>query len=277
MKNNSLSVGYQAPAVQRAFQLLKSVAESPAEQNLSGLARNLGWSKSTTHGLIQSLLSVGALEQGPQGKKFVLGPAIVDLAFQGRNYLQIGDMARPILESLRDQVGETVFLGVMGRSRGIIVGTAESQKSLKLSAPPGTSISMLAGALGKVYMASLSRDQAVKFIQEHDLPQYTSRTITNKNDYIAEINQVRHNGYAVDDEEYLPGVKAVGISVGNNRGLPLALWVVGFAGAMENTVLPNIIQNIQKAARNLKNIMDLKESCHEIDPGRGCVGNAVMP
>jgi DNA-binding IclR family transcriptional regulator len=136
---------------------------------------------------------------------------------------------------------------------------------------------MLAGALGKVYVASLSRDQAVKFIQENDLPQYTSRTITNKNDYIAEINQVRQNGYAVDDEEYLPGVKAVAISVGNHRGLPLALWVVGFAGAMENTVLPNIIQHIQKAARNLKNIMDLKESCHEIDPGRGCVGNAVMP
>jgi hypothetical protein len=38
-----------------------------------------------------------------------------------------------------------------------------------------------------------------------------------------------------------------------------------------------LYQYIKKAARNLQNIMDLKESCHEIDPGRGCVGNAVMP
>ena len=258
MKNNALSVGYQAPAVQRAFQLLKLVAESPAEQSLSGIARSLGWSKSTTHGLIQSLLSVGALEQGPLGKKIVLGPAIVELAFQSWNYFQVGDKARPILEALRDQIGETVFLGVLGRSRGIIVATAESRKSLKISAPSGTSVSLLAGALGKVYLASLPRDQAAAFIQERELPQYTEKTITDKNDYIAEINQVRQNGYAVDDEEYLPGVRAIAISVGNRRGLPLALWVVGFAGAMETSMLPGFIQHIRKAAHNLQKIMDFK-------------------
>jgi DNA-binding IclR family transcriptional regulator len=258
MKNNGASVGYQAPAVQRAFQLLKLVAESPAEQSLSGIARNLGWSKSTTHGLIQSLLSVGALEQGPLGKKIVLGPAIVELAFQSWNYFQVGDKARPILETLRDQIGETVFLGVLGRSRGIIVATAESQKSLKISAPPGTSISLLAGALGKVYLASLSEDQTAEFIQERELPRFTDKTITDKRNYIAEISQVRQNGYAVDDEEYLPGVKAIAVSVGNRRGLPLALWVVGFAGAMEKDVLPNFIQHIQKSAHNLQKIMDFK-------------------
>jgi DNA-binding IclR family transcriptional regulator len=259
MKNNALSAGYQAPAVQRAFQLLKLVAESPAEQSLSGIARDLGWSKSTTHGLIQSLLTVGALEQGPLGKKIVLGPTIVELAFQSWNYFQVGDKARPILESLRDQIGETVFLGVLGRSRGIIVATAESQKSLKISAPPGTSISLLAGALGKVYLASLPEDQTAQFIQERELPKYTDKTITGKSEYIAEINQVRQNGYAIDDEEYLPGVRAIAIGVGNRRGLPLALWVVGFAGAMEKTVLPNFIQHIQKSAQNLQKIMDFKK------------------
>jgi DNA-binding IclR family transcriptional regulator len=256
MKKNELSAGYQAPAVQRAFQLLKSVAESPGELNLTDIARNLGCSKSTTHGLIQSLLSVGALERGPMGKKFVLGPAILDLAFQKGNYLQIGNMARPELESLRDHIRETVFLGVMGQSRVIIVATAESQRSLKLSAPPGTSISLLAGAVGKVYLASLPADRAVQFIQERELRRYTEKTIADKNDYIAEINQVRHNGYAVDDEEYLPGVRAVAVGVGNHRGLPLALWVVGFAGAMEKEVLPDIIQHVQQTAHRLQIILD---------------------
>ena len=258
MKNNALSAGYQAPAVQRAFHLLKLVAESPAEQSLSSLARNMGCSKSTTHGLIQSLLNVGALEQGSLRKKYFLGPAIVELAFQNRNYFQIGDKARPILEALRDQIGETVFLGVMGRSRGIVVATAESQKSLKLSAPPGTSISLRAGALGKVYLASLPQNQAVQFIQERELTRYTEKTITDKSDYLAEIDQVRQNGYAVDDEEFLPGVKAIATGVGNHRGLPLALWVVGFAGAMENGVLPKIIRCIQQAAHDLQKIMDIK-------------------
>ncbi len=258
MKINTVSAGYRAPAVQRAFQLLKLVAESPAEQSLSALSRNLGWSKSTTHGLIQSLLNVGALEQSPLGKKIVLGPAIVELAFQSWNYFQVGDKARPILEALRDRLGETVFLGVLGRSRGIIVATAESKKTLKISAPAGSSVSLLAGALGKVYLASLPPEHAAAFIQERELPGYTENTITDKSNYIDEIATVRQNGYAVDDEEYLPGVRAVAVGVGNHRGLPLALWVVGFAGAMEKAVIPDFIQHIRQSARHLKKIMDYK-------------------
>lgn len=256
MKNQDTAAGYQAPAVQRAFQLLKMVAESPAEQSLSSISRRLGWSKSTTHGLIHSLLSVGALEQGPTGKKIVLGPAIVELAFQSRNYFQVGEKARPVLEILRDQVQETVFLGVLGQSRGVIVATAESRKSLKISAPAGTSISLMAGALGKVYLASLPPDRAIRFIQEKELPRYTEKSIADKDRYIAEIEKVRRSGYAVDDEEYLPGVRAVAAGVGNHRGLPLALWVVGFAGALDPAALADIIRNVQSAARNLKKIMD---------------------
>ncbi len=101
-------------------------------------------------------------------------------------------------------------------------------------------------------------NQAVQFIQERELTRYTEKTITDKSDYLAEIDQVRQNGYAVDDEEFLPGVKAVATGVGNHRGLPLALWVVGFAGAMENGVLPKIIRCIQQAAHDLQKIMDIK-------------------
>jgi len=91
------------------------------------------------------------------------------------------------------------------------------------------------------------------------LPRYTDKTLTDISDYIAEINKVRQNGYAVDDEEYLPGVRAIAIGVGNRRGLPLALWVVGFAGAMEKAVIPAFVQHIQKSAHDLQKIMDFKK------------------
>jgi DNA-binding IclR family transcriptional regulator len=107
-----------------------------------------------------------------------------------------------------------------------------------------------------VYLASLPADRAVQFIQERELRRYTEKTIADKNDYIAEINQVRQNGYAIDDEEYLPGVRAVAVGVGNHRGLPLALWVVGFAGAMEKDVLPDIIRYMQQTAHRLQIIID---------------------
>jgi DNA-binding IclR family transcriptional regulator len=253
---NSKISGYQAPAVLKAFQLLKVVAESRKELGLSELAQCLGFSKSTTHGLIQALLKVGALDQSPRRKKFFLGPTIVELAFKSWNYLRVREQAQPSLDELRDHIGETVFLGVMSRSRGIIMATAEATKPLKISSPPGTSISLLAGAVGKVFLAQLDDIQAKNLIREHGLPRFTPKSIVRESDYMAELNRVRKLGYALDNEEYLPGVKAVAVSIGNHRGLPLAIWVVGFAGAMVDDVMPHIIRETLHTATKLQSVFD---------------------
>jgi DNA-binding IclR family transcriptional regulator len=247
---------YQAPAVQKAFELLKRVAESQSEISLSDLARQLGFSKGTTHGMIQALLQAGALEQGPNRKGFFLGPVVVELAFRSWNYFRVSEHAQPILDALRNRIGETVFLGVLSRSRGLIMATAEAAKPLKISSPPGTSIPLLAGAVGKVFLAQQRHDQALKIIKEHGLTPFTRRSIVKKDDYLAELEKVRRQGYAVDDEEYLAGVKAVAVALGNQRGLPLAMWVVGFADAMGASVIPGIAEETRRAAANLREVLD---------------------
>lgn len=256
MKTRTQSVKYRAPAVQRAFQMLKVVAESPAAYNLSDLARSLGWSKSTTHGLIQSLMNIGALEQCPQENTFVLGPVVADLAFQDWQSYRVSGAVTGILESLRDRIQETVFLGVMGRRRTLIVAASESTKHLKLSAHPGTAIALLAGALGKLYLASLTPEAIQRFLKENELPRYTERSITEKNRYLSEIERVSQDGYALDNEEYLAGVRAVAVSIGNRGGLPMALWVVGFAAVLEMAHLTNMIDDIQAAARDIRHAVD---------------------
>ena len=88
------------------------------------------------------------------------------------------------------------------------------------------------------------------------MPQFTRRSIVNKDDYLAELEQVRRQGYAVDDEEYLPGVKAVAVALGNQRGLPLAIWVVGFADAMGKNAIPGIAEETGRAAVKLREVLD---------------------
>lgn len=267
METRTQSVKYRAPAVQRAFQMLKIVAESPAVYNLSDLARSLGWSKSTTHGLIQSLMTIGALEQCPQENTFVLGPTVADLAFQDWQSYRVGGAVKGILESLRDQIHETVFLGAMGRRRTLIVAVAESTKHLKLSAPPGTGIPLLAGALGKLYLSSLAPEAIERFLKENDLPRYTERSITERDRYLSEIERVCRDGYALDNEEYLAGVRAVAVSIGNRGGLPMALWVVGFAAALEMAHLVKMIDDIQKAARDIRQVVDRERKMLTVQSG----------
>ncbi|MBW1696116.1 MAG: IclR family transcriptional regulator [Deltaproteobacteria bacterium] len=250
------SPGYQAPAVQRAFRVLKLVADSDHDLGITEIAKRLGFNKSTTHGLIQGLLKAGALEQSPYQKTFFLGPAVVDLALRSWNYLRIKEQSQPILDELRDRIGETVFLGVLTRSRGIIITTADSLKPLKISAPPGTTIPLLAGAVGKVFLAGLKPELAEEIIRQRGLRSFTSRSIVSEKQYLEELVKVREKGYALDDEEYMPGVRAVAVNLGNQRGLVLAIWVVGFSATMTDRNLPTVIKHTLWAAEKFKTVID---------------------
>jgi DNA-binding IclR family transcriptional regulator len=247
---------YQAPAVQKAFELLQAVAESRTELGISELAQRVGYSKSTTHGLVQALLRVGALDQNLQRKKFFLGPIVAELAFRSWNYFRVVEKAQPYLDELRDQIGETVFLGALSRARSLIMATAEAATPLKISSPPGTTIPLLAGAVGKIFLALHSENQVLQIIREVGLPRFTAASIADEQTYLNELAQVRRQGYALDNEEYLAGVRAVAVGLGNHRGLPLAVWVVGFVDSMNDGVISGIVRSTLSAAEKLKNVLD---------------------
>lgn len=247
--------GYKAPAVQKAFRLLRIVAESREELGVTELARNLGMGKSTTHGLTHALLWEGALVQNPR-KKFSLGPTMMELAFRNWNYFKLSEKTKTALEELRDHIGETVFLGVLSHSVAIIIARAEAPNPLKLSAPPGTSVPLMAGAVGKVFLARFDDEYASKIIRRQGLPRFTARSVVSEKEYLAELARVREQKYALDDEEYLPGVKAIAMSLGNYRGLPLAIWVVGFAGSMGPEALPRIIKETMETTIKLRTALD---------------------
>jgi len=236
----------------KAFELLKLVAEAPGELRLSELARKLSFSKSTTHGLIQALLQAEALDYNEESKKFFLGHAIADLAIKNWNYLRLNKQAQPELNGLRDRIDETVFLGALSGSKAIIMTSAEAGKPLKISSPPGTAIPGLAGAVGKIFMADSGNEKAMRLLDKHGLTRFTSNSLTSKDEYLKELDSVRKQGYAVDYEEYLPGVNAVAVSLGNHFGLPLAIWVVGFAGSMGRERMPRIIRATTDTAAKLK-------------------------
>ena len=77
-----------------------------------------------------------------------------------------------------------------------------------------------------------------------------------KKTYLNELSRVRAQGYALDNEEYLPGVRAVAVGLGNHRGLPLAVWVVGFAESMNDHVIPQIVKETLKATKKLQQVLD---------------------
>jgi DNA-binding IclR family transcriptional regulator len=244
--------GYKAPAVHKIFQLLRVVAESSRMLGQTELVQKLGYSKSTTHGLIHALLREDALAQEPNGRRFYLGSAITDLAFSNWNYLKLAEITQPFINEIRGQIGETVFLGGLIRKRVLIMTSAESEIPIKISAPAGTTIPLFAGAVGKVFLAGIRADQVKQMIREKGLPRYTPNTITDEEKYLAELDRVRIQGYAIDYEEYIPGIKAVAVALQNRKGPSLAVWVVGISNAMGPAKIQQVIDVILNTTRKLR-------------------------
>lgn len=248
--------GYKAPAVHKAFQLLRTVAQSQKSLGLVELAEKLGYSKSTTHGLVHALLREGVLTLGPSGRKLFLGPTIAELLFSNWHQEKVHELAQPVLNEIRDRFNETAILGVRIRNRVLIVATAETSDSLKLSVPVGSTIPLFAGAVGKVFLAEESPDLAAILIEKYGLPYYTPRSITDSEEYRLELDQVRTLKYSVDIEEYLQGIRAVAVAVRNRRGLPAALWVVGITANMGADKMKQIAETAIEKAEKLRLQLD---------------------
>lgn len=236
-KQDNSNPGYKAPAINKAFQILSVVAESPHPIGMVELSDRLGFSKSTTHGIVHALLREGALIREQGSRKLYLGHLLAELAFLNFQSFDIFKQVQPIIDDLRNQINETVFFGVRIRNRVIITSIAEASEALKISASVGTNLPLLAAAVGKAFLAEETNERVKQIIGKECLPRWTDNSIVDISKYIEELDKVRRLGYAVDVEEYIHGINAVAVTIKRLRGLPVALWVVGMSGKLDKDKL----------------------------------------
>jgi len=133
-----------------------------------------------------------------------------------------------------------------------VLDIVESRQDLKITAPIGTTIPLFAGAVGKVFLASMEAKQAEKIIQSKGLTRFTKNTIVDPELYYQELRSVRKKGYAVDDEEYILGVRAVASPIVGLDKLMTAIWVVGFKASLDEKKIKTIIKVTKEAAEAIR-------------------------
>ncbi len=245
--------GYKAPIIKKAFLILKLLSKNETGLTITELSNQLDISKSTVHGIVAALEEQQALVRDPWSKRFSLGMIFLELASKFHSRLGIKDLALPYLERLSAKTQESVFLGTRAANHVTILDLVESPQQLKITAPIGTQIPLLAGATGKVFLAHESTDTVKKTLQLLKFRKYTPQTITRVEDYLQEIEKVRSLGYALDDEEYMPGVRAVATIIQEINHQLFAIWVVGFTPRMTNGIMNKIATETKLTAQAIRN------------------------
>jgi DNA-binding IclR family transcriptional regulator len=242
---------YAAPSVKKAFKILYAISEAPNGLGITDLSKQLRISKSTVFGITTALQEMGILVRTPFHKRYTMGYSLLELCRAAYAKIELKDVARRPMEKLMERVGETIFVGVMNGDHVTILDVVESRNEVKITSPPGTKLPLLAGATGRVLLAQMEREKAKEIVQKMGLVRYTSKSEIDPKQFFKEIEKARKQGYAVDNEEYIPGVRAVAAPLIFSSSSPAALWVVGFTSTLDDQKVKIVIKELQATAEEV--------------------------
>jgi len=242
---------YGAPSVKKAFAILSAISSSKNGLGVSDLAKKLKMAKSTVHGMTSALEELGAVMRYPLTKKYKLGFALLEIGRSAYSQIDLQSSARPVTEELMEKTQTSVFLGILNWDHVTILDIVEARRDLNITAPVGSTIPLFAGAVGKVFLAAMEKEQATKIISSKGLPRFTDNSIVDMDMYFNELRQVKEKGYAVDDEEYIMGVRAVASPLIGLGQLRSAIWAVGFKASLDESQMQILAQETHTAARTI--------------------------
>jgi len=213
---------FRLPAVDRAMSLFELLADSQTGLTLSQLSRKLDIPKSTAHYLLHTLSTRGYVQRDADGHRYSLGLRLADVAHVDTAESSLRALALPYLQQTVARLDLTATVAVRRSAESVIVARVESRQDAGGGAWVGRHMDLHCTAQGKALLAALSEDEVGKLFAGRELARFTPKTITSLPALKAHLAEIRVNGYAVNDEENVVGVRAVAAPVVDSFGSVIA-------------------------------------------------------
>jgi IclR family KDG regulon transcriptional repressor len=258
---------YNAPILKKAVEVIKLIVRENAPLGVTDIARSLSLSKSTTFGILKSLEEEGFLVKDGQSKKYSTGNTLFELSKKILRTTDVAVTARPLLTKLVVGVDETVFLGVREDDMVKVLDVVEPQKEFKISSSIGTRFGLTVGVFGKIFLSSMEDREVTELLSQKGLRKYTDNSIVDIDQFLREIEKTRTQGYAIDLEEYLKGMRAIAALIYSGHFPVAAIWIVGFTSSMSDDKLPHMIGLLKDAAEEISTRLSPFLSAKTTPPG----------
>jgi IclR family acetate operon transcriptional repressor len=210
-------------ALDRAFLILDIIADAGGEAKLSQIATIAGLNVSTCHHLISTLYNWGYVARGVGSRSYVLGSRILHLSAACLRQVDVPRRAQTYIDRLNDQTKEAVQLAIMQGTNLVNVLRRDARHAVRVDAGlGGKSNAAHATATGKAILAWLPPTELDRIVSEKGLVAFTPNTITDLDQLKEELRHTRRNGFAMDREEFQPGVICIGAAVRDHAGAVVA-------------------------------------------------------
>jgi DNA-binding IclR family transcriptional regulator len=242
-------------SIEKALKILLSFSPENTERGTIEISQITDMNKATTSRIVNTLDDYGFLARDPQTKKFRLGNSIVKLGLAvnrsiNRNLVFV---AKPFVDQLRNETGESVVFNILSGKDFIVSYIADNPRTLRLSLELGQTLPLPNGASGKVLCAFMP-DIFIEGLLARNLKAFTPHTITDPVELRELFKTIKMQGYAFDNEEVEIGYNAIAAPVFNHENKPIAaIALVGLLKGMDYHNGSPLIPVLKKTAREISN------------------------
>ena len=239
-------------SAERIFLILEMLADN-GEMGLIEISTALGLHKSTVHRLLTSLIYMGYAKQDEFTQKYMLSYKIVSMAGRMLDRMDILQVARPYLERLSDISGEAVHLVQREGNHILYIYKTEAKVgTIRMVSHVGMVHPMYCSGVGKAIMAALSETEVKQIWDESIIEKRTNKTITDYDEMLRVLAEVRKNGYALDDEENEEDVRCIAASLrGYGKEVKYAFSISGPASRMTKERIEELSADVKKVRDEL--------------------------
>lgn len=205
-------------AASHTLDVLDYLATRQGEAGVTEVGQALGVHKSTASRLLATMEARRYVSRNGTTGKYSLGMRLVELSKVKLDRLDLRAHARPFLEELVSNTGETSHLAILDRGEVVYIDKADTPQTLMMRSRIGYRISPHCTALGKAILAALPDDVVNALMSEKGLPRFTPNTITEALPMKEHLRRVRAQGFAIDDEEHEAGIRCAAAAIMDHAG-----------------------------------------------------------
>ena len=238
-------------AVLKVFAILQSLSEQ-RETGISELSVRLAMPKATVYRFLQTMKTLGYVRQEADSERYGLSMLVFELGAKSLQYPDLVDLSKHHMQLVADATGETVHLGTLIDSEIIYVHKVDSRHMLGMYSRVGRRAPLHCTAIGKVLMAWEFPERRDRILDGASFERFRAKTIVARDDYLAELERVRGQGFGEDREEFDDHIRCLGVPIFDRLGLPIAGMSVSFPTfRYDEEKAPQVVAMLKDASRDI--------------------------
>lgn len=245
----------QETSLDKALNVLETIAQA-GDTRLSTLAAATGYPPATIHRILAVWVRRRYVRQDPATKRYMLSLKCLDIFARVKDNLQIITAARPVLQKVVENTGETANLVCFENMEAVYVDQISNTKSLlRMFTRVGARVPLHSSGVGKAFLAGRPREEVLEYFRSVKKVRFTKNSLVTEGEFFRDLEETRARGYALDREEFEDGVGCIAAVITQNGEVAGAMSISGpssrLLGANTGKLAAEVVRSAEDISKRL--------------------------